>query len=157
MTLTTLAAGPGIGIGHQIFGAVTYTGLSGLLAFGLLLGLRGNKRMQLTDDDRLGGFALVTGLVWMAAGSNWADFMQGVNSVPDGLVGSGSPMGNWGAGGVAALFLAITFLPDWGTKRFPPVAFALMAAPTLAEAGGVWAIPVNVVRLLVAMITGGAG
>ncbi|MET7746173.1 hypothetical protein [Streptomyces sp. NPDC005385] len=155
MTLTTLAAGPGIG--HQIFGAVTLTGLSGFLAFLLLLGLRGNKRVQLTDDDRLGAFALVTGLVWMAAGSSWGEFMRGVHSVPDGLVGAGSTMGNWGAGAVAGLFVALTFLPDWGTKRFPPVAFALMAAPTLAAAGGVWAIPVNLVRLLVSVITGGAG
>lgn len=151
----TLAAGPGIG--HQIVGAFTLTGLSGLLAFLLLLGLRGNKRVQLTDDDRLGGFALVTGLVWAAAGGTWAELMRGVSSVPDGLVGSGSPMGNWGAGAVAALFLGITFLPDWGTKRFPPVVFGLLTAPTLAEAGGAWAVPVNIVRLLAAMITGGAG
>ncbi|MFJ8798501.1 hypothetical protein [Streptomyces sp. NPDC102487] len=153
MTLTTLAAGPGIG--HQIFGVVTSTGLSGYLAFHLLLGLRGNKRSKLTDDDRLGGFALVTGLVWEAAGSNWADLMQGVNSVPTGLLGPGSPMGDWGAGAVAAICVAITFLPDWGTKRFPPVIFGLIAATTLAKAGGLWAIPVNLVRLLVSLITKG--
>ncbi|MFE5140343.1 hypothetical protein ACFRDV_22145 [Streptomyces fagopyri] len=155
MTLTPLAAGS---LGHSLIGPATLSGISLILGFALVLGLRGNKRVRLDGQDRLGIFSLVTGTIWSAAGGSWADFMSDVHSVPQGMLGAGSPIGNPGKGVVAILLLMSTFLPDWDKKprRFPPIFFGLTGASVLADAGGIWATAVNIVRVIASAITGGA-
>ncbi|MGW0795935.1 hypothetical protein [Streptomyces sp. NPDC002692] len=153
MTLTPLAAGS---LGHQLLGAATLSGLSAVCAFALLLALRGRKRVRLNTQDRLGVFSLITGTIWNAAGGSWAEFMADVHSVPQGALGPGSPVGNLGEGIVAILLLMATFIPDWGSKPFVTAFFGLTGASVLADAGGVWAIGVNIVRVLANVLTGGA-
>jgi hypothetical protein len=137
----------------NVLGSITLSGLALGAAIALVLGVRGSDRIKLNTRDRVGWFAIVTGILWVAAGGAWASVATGVSSVPTSILGSGSGLGNPGQGGIALALTLLTFGPRW--KRLVWVALlGIAAAVVYGTAGGVWGIPVNIVRLGIGRATG---
>lgn len=149
MTTTTLAAG----IAGSILGSITLSGLALGAAIALLLGIRGSDRIKLNNRDKVGVFALLTGILWIAAGGAWASTAHGIGSVPASLLGPGSGLGNPGQGGIALALTLLVFGPRWKRLIWPAL-LAIAAAVTYGTAGGVWGIPVNVVLMAVGHVPG---
>jgi len=141
--------------GGQILGAITLTGLALAAGFALLLGVRGSDRIKLDTKEKTGGMAIVTGILWVAAGGTWADIATSVHSVPVSVLGEGSGLGNPGQGGLALTLTLITFGPQWKRMIYPAL-FGIAAAVAYGQAGGIWGIFVNAVRMIVGKATGAA-
>ncbi|WP_240958545.1 hypothetical protein [Streptomyces barkulensis] len=141
--------------GGQILGAITLSGLALAAGIILVLGVRGSDRIKLNTKERTGGAAIVTGILWMAAGGTWADIVQGVNSIPASVLGDGSGLGDPGQGGMALALTLITFGPRWKRMVWPAF-FGLAAAVSYGQAGGIWGIFANAVRMAIGQATGAA-
>ncbi|MFD8820785.1 hypothetical protein ACFV1C_00200 [Streptomyces sp. NPDC059605] len=153
-TPTTLAAAPAIS-GMQIFGAITLSGLALASAICLLAGLRGSKKIKIDNRDKAAWWGILTGTLWEAAGGTWSDIAEGISSVPQGVFGGSSTFGNPGLGGMALALTLITFVFEW--KRLViPALFGIAASVVYGEAGGIWGIFVNIVRMIETRLTGGA-
>ena len=139
----------------NILGAITLSGLALAAAIELVLAVRGSGLFKLHTRDKVGGLSIFTGILWLAAGGSWASVATGVSSISTTLLGSGSGLGNPGQGGIALALTLLLFGPKW--KKMWWVAFlGLSAAVVYGTAGGVWGIPVNIVRLAVGRVTGAA-
>lgn len=159
LTLQLLAApaeAPGIS-GGQFFGAVTLAGASLVAGVGLVLGLKGSDwgPLVINNKKKAAWWGIVTGTIWVAAGGTWAEIANGLGSVPPSLF-AGGDFGNPGQGAIAIVLTMLAFGPRWGSKTAPPAIIGLMAAVVYGTAGGVWGILVNVIRMIVALITGQA-
>lgn len=151
MTTVTLAAGLSAGL----LGSITLSGLALGAAIALILGIRGSDRIKLNNRDKIGVFALLTGILWIAAGGAWASTAHSIQSVPTSLLGPGSGLGNPGQGGIALALTLLVFGPKWKRLIWPAL-LAIAAAVTYGTAGGVWAIPVNIVLMTVQHVSGGS-
>ncbi|WP_228976667.1 hypothetical protein [Streptomyces sp. DH12] len=138
----------------QVLGAITLSGLSLGAAIALVLGVRGSDRIKIHNRDRAGTFSIVTGTLWEAAGGSWSDMARGINSVPTSVIGD-SGLGDPGIGGTALALTLLTFAPRWERPVFPAL-FGIAAAVTYGQAGGIFEILVNIIRMGAAKITGGA-
>lgn len=157
--MTRLAAAPatvqGIQGGH-VLGSITLSGLALASAIILFFASRKADRLKMIHSrDGIGAFGIVTGTLWMAAGSSWAAAATGIAAVPTSALGPGSGLGNPGEGGIAVALSALTFLPAWKRTIWPAL-LGIAAAVTYATAGGIWGMLVNLVRMLIAQLTGAA-
>lgn len=143
------------GFGGQIFGAMTLSGLALSAAAALFMGIRGSDRIKINTRDRAGICAIITGTLFMAAGGSWADIAQGISSVPTGILSANNGFGNPGAGGIA-LFLTLVTFGGKGKRLIWPTLLGISAAVVYASAGGVFLILVNVIRIPINTLTGGA-
>lgn len=150
--MTSYLGAPGI-TGGQILGSVTLSGLAFAAAFALLLGIRGSDRIKIKSRDQAGWWGIVTGTLFEAAGGQWADMADGIGSTSTSIV-TGSGMGNPGLGGVALLLALATFGPRWKRLLWPAI-LGIACAVAFAQAGGVFGILVNIIRMLATKVTGG--
>ncbi|MFF5045639.1 hypothetical protein [[Kitasatospora] papulosa] len=153
-TVTTLAAPAGIS-GMQIFGAVTLSGLALTSGLCLLAGLRGSKKIKIDSPDKAAWWGIITGTLWEVAGGTWADLANGLGGISKGALG-GDGFGDPGLGGTALALTAIAFAFDW-KRLVVPALLGLSAAVVYGEAGGIWGIGVNIIRMIAGKLTGGAG
>lgn len=137
----------------QWLGAVTNSGAALCATTALIMGVRGSDRIKLNSRDKAGGFAFVTGSLWLAAGTTWADAASGIHSVPTSVLGQGS-LGDPGAGGAAVFLLLCTFGPKWKRAVWPAL-LGIASAVACQQAGGLGGIAVNAVRMITFKITGG--
>lgn len=152
MHTVTLAA-PGI-VDGQILGAVTTAGAAAIAWTGLILGVRRSDLplVAMPDKKRAATWGIATGTLSMAAGGQLADIVQGIGSVPVGLLGEGSGIGNPGLGAVASIITLIAYGAKW-KKMLPPAVLGIMGGYVYGEAGGVWGILVNLTNMAVGQIT----
>lgn len=150
--LTILAAGQAIDP-HQVLGAVSMTGLALCSGTALVFGVRGSDVIKLRNKKTTGGFAVVTGSLFVAAGGTWADVIMKVHNVPTEIIGSGG-FGDPGAGGTA-LFLTLCVIgPRWKRMIWPAL-FGLSAAVAWDQAGGsIGSILVNIIKMSILNVTG---
>lgn len=141
-TDVVLAAGP-------MLGSVGISGLALASGMGLLLGVRGSDRVKL-DRDKAGAFGIVSGTLFVAAGSVWEEVARGVTEVPTSLI-QGAGIGNVGLGGVALALTIMTFCPKWRRTLWPAL-LGIAAGVTYGQAGGIWAIGVGMVLRLANML-----
>lgn len=139
----------------NILGAITLSGLALGAAIELVLATRSSGLFRLHGRDKVAILSVVTGILWIAAGGSWASLAHGVSSVPTSLLGSGSGIGNPGQGGLALALTLLLFGPKW-KKMWWVALLGISAAVVYGTAGGVWGIPVNIVRLGVGRVTGAA-
>lgn len=143
-------------VGDHILGAITLSGLALGAAIALFLGTRKADRLKVIHTrDGIGVFGVITGTLWIAAGGSWAAAASSVNSVPTSLLGPDSGLGDPGPGGIALALTLLTFGPKWKRTVWPAL-LGIAAAVAYGAAGGVWGIAVNVVRMAVGHVTGGA-
>lgn len=137
-----------------LLGVITPAGLALASAISLILGVRGSDRIKINNRDRAGGFGILSGTLWEAAGGYWSDMARGINSVPTSVIGD-SGFGNPGLGGTAMVLTLLTFGPRW-KRPVIPAFLGIAAAVTYGQAGGVFGILVNITRMGAAQATGGA-
>jgi hypothetical protein len=159
--MTFLAAAPaavhGFDGGH-FFGSITLSGAAAASAFLLVQAMRDSSKLakiKLTKPDGVGGLALASGTLFMAAGGAWEGFATGMASLPTSVAGPGSSLGDWGAGGTATLLTGLTFIPDW-KRRLPPAFFGISAAVMYGPAGGLYGIAREAFTTVVGHFAGGS-
>ncbi|MDX3239386.1 hypothetical protein PV392_27600 [Streptomyces sp. ME03-5709C] len=150
--MTRYLAAPGIA-GGQLLGSITLSGLAFAAGFALLLGIRGSDRIKINTRDKAAWWGITVGTLFQAAGGQWADTARGISSVPTSLI-TDSGMGSPGLGGIALLLALATFGPRWKRTLWPAL-LGISAAVAFAQAGGVFGILVNIIRMLAAKVTGG--
>lgn len=156
--MTRLATAPASApsVGGHVLGSITLSGLALAAALILFFATRKADRLKhIHSRDGIGATGIVTGTLWMAAGSSWASAATGIASVTTSPFGPGSGLGNPGEGGLALALTALTFLPAWKRTVWPAL-LGIGAAVTYAAAGGIWGMLVILVRMLVARLTGAA-
>lgn len=141
--------------GGQIFGAVLLPGLALGAAIALILGVRGSDLIKINDKKKAAWWGIITGTLFEAAGYAWADIAEGISSVPQSALGSDSGFGDPGIGGIAIALTLLAFGPRWKRMIWPAL-LGIAAAVVYGQAGGIWGIFTNLVRLAAAKITGGA-
>lgn len=140
MTWTTLAAPTAGGF----FGSLGAGGLALALTALLILGIRGRGKVRLSRDHAaIVGF--LAGTAYGAAGSIWA---TAPDATRQGLAGLGvgradGPFGTVGLGAVALLLVLWLWFGSPGIRTAGLV--GIVAATVFAAAGGIWAIPANLV------------
>lgn len=148
-------AGPVQGIqGMQFLGPVTFTGLALLATVAFIAGLRGSDRIKINNKDQALKWGFVTATLWVGAGGTWADFGNSAGEIGKGLT-SGIGLGDPGLGASAATLLLIAWVWPWGNRVIWPALLALSGAVLAGQAGGLLGIPVSVIRMLAAKISGG--
>ncbi|MEU1805853.1 hypothetical protein [Streptomyces sp. NPDC019937] len=152
--LSAPAAVQGITNG-QLLGPITLSG--GALASTIVLGLgvRGSDRIKIDSKEKAGWTGIVTGTLYMAAGGAWADIGSGAGSIPTSVLGSDSGLGDPGLGGIALCLTLLTFGPRWKRKIWPAL-LGISDAVVYGQAAGVWGILINIIRMAVGHVTGGA-
>jgi hypothetical protein len=152
--MTQHLAAPGIS-GGQILGSITISGLALGAVIALILGVRGSDRIKINSRDRAGWWGIITGTLCVAAGGMWSDIATGIGSVPTGILGEGSGIGDPGRGGIALALTLATFGPRWKRLIWPALV-AIAAAVVYGSAGGIWGILTNIIRLAISRVTGAA-
>lgn len=147
-------AAPVTGVsGMQIAGTITVSGLALCVGFAFAVGLRGSDRIKIHNKDRALIWGVLTGSIWIAAGGMWADMATGIGDISKGVAGEGSPFGNPGLGGLAAFLTLCAWGPKWKRMIWPGL-FGLAAGVIYGQAGGLFGIVVNIIRMIVAKVTG---
>jgi hypothetical protein len=155
-TITAAPASVGGISGGHVLGSITLSGLALCCAIAMILGVRKADRFKVIHQrDGIGAFGIVTGTLFIAAGGAWASAASSIGSVPTGVLGPGSGLGNPGQGGIALALTLLTFGPKWKRLIWPGL-LGIAAAAVYGTAGGVWGILVNIVRMAVGHLTGGA-
>jgi hypothetical protein len=152
---TFLAAAdvPGIN-GMQFLGPITFTGLAFLSTIGLIAGLRGSDRIKIGNKDQALKWGFVTATLWIGAGGTWADFGDSAGEIGKGLT-EGLGLGDPGLGGSAVALLLIAWAWPWGSRVIWPALFSISGAVLAGQAGGVPGIPVSIIRMIAAKMSGG--
>lgn len=130
--------------GAAVFGSIGAGGLALALTVLLVLGCRGRGKIRLeTGKAKLVGFA--AGTAYMAAGAVWANPEKFTQQSLAGLgVGqSGGPFGTIGMGAIALLLLIIMYFAPLKPGRAGIL--CILAAIVWATAGGLWALPGDLV------------
>jgi hypothetical protein len=142
------------GLGAQVFGSITLSGLA--LAFGtaLILGVRGSDRIRINTKEKVGWTAIATGTLMVAAGGTMANIALGIGGAPTSVIGH-SGIGNIGQGGVAMFLTLLVFGPKW-RKLVYPALLGIAAAVVYGTAGGIWEIGTNGFRMAIGHMTGSA-
>jgi len=155
-TLALLAAPPAApGIhGMQFLGPLTFTGLAAMSTVALIAGLRGSDRIHIRNKDQALKWGFITATLWIGAGGTWADFGNSAGEIGKGLT-SGVGLGDPGLGGSACLLLLIAWAWPWGNRVIWPALLALSGAVLAGQAGGIPGIPVSIIRMLAAKMSGG--
>lgn len=152
--LSAPAAVQGI-TGGQILGSITLSGGALASTIVLALGVRGSDRIKINTKERAGWTGIVTGTLYMAAGGSWAEIGTGAGSIPTSVLGSDSGLGDPGMGGIALCLTLLTFGPKWKRLIWPSL-FGISSAVVYGQAGGLWGILVNIIRMAIGHVTGGA-
>nr|WP_202446866.1 hypothetical protein [Streptomyces sp. SID5468] len=143
------------GLGSQILGSITLSGLAMASAVALLIGVRGSDRIKLNTKERAGGFGILSGTLMVAAGGTWASVAHGLGSIPTSVLGNGSSLGDPGQGGIALVLTIATLAPRW-RRMWIPAVLGISAAVVYGAAGGVWSIASTAVRMGIGHLTGSA-
>lgn len=147
------AAPPGIN-GMQFLGPVTFTGLALLSTVALIAGLRGSDRIKINNKDQALKWGFITATLWVGAGGTWAEFGNSAGEIGKGLT-SGIGLGDPGLGASACTLLLIAWAWPWGNRVIWPALLALSGAVLAGQAGGIPGIPVSIIRMLAAKMSGG--
>lgn len=153
LTLAAAPAAPGIN-GMQFLGPLTFTGLAALSTVALIAGLRGSDRIKINNKDQALKWGFITATLWTGAGGTWADFGNSAGEIGKGLT-SGIGLGDPGLGGSACLLLLIAWAWPWEKRVIWPALLSLSGAVLAGQAGGIPGIPVSIIRMLAAKMSGG--
>ena len=129
----------------QIIGAITTSGFALASTTALVVGLRGSDRINLKRDSA-GGLAFVTGSLWLAAGTTWANMANQVHDLPTSAFGQGG-LGDPGPGGAALVLGILTFCPKW-KKLIIPSFLGISLAVAAQLAGGLGGVAVNSIIMI---------
>ncbi|MGW2501831.1 hypothetical protein ACWCXL_12065 [Streptomyces sp. NPDC001588] len=151
--LTLSASAAALGKGNWL-GSITLSGLAACLFLALVLGVRGSNRIKINTKEKVGGWALLTGSMCLAAGGNWRDVVTGIGTIPHNAVAQAG-FDDWGSAGMAIFLSLIVFGPGWKRLMWPAL-FGLAASVYWTQAGGVGAILLNSARTALGSL-GGAG
>lgn len=139
--------------GGLLLGSVTMSGLALATGTALVLGVRGSDLIAINDKKRASWAGITSGTLFMAAGGYWADFANGVSTVPASILGPGSAFGDPGLGGIALTLTLMAFGPRW-RRMVWPVLLGIASAVAWGRAGGVGGIAINAIRLVFAHLAG---
>lgn len=140
----------------NVLGSITLSGLALGAAVELVLATRGSGLFRLHGRDKVGALGIVTGTLWMAAGGAWTSVATGIGGVPTSLLGPGSGIGDPGRGGLSLALTLLIFGAKWKKWMWWVAFLGIAAAVVYRTAGGVWAVPGNLVLRAVAWATGAA-
>lgn len=151
MSITSAApAVQGITGGH-ILGSLTVSGLAFAGAIAFIAGLRGSDTIKISTKKQAMWWGIIIGNLWVAAGQMWGDIAAGIGDISKGILGGGSGLGDPGLGGIALILCLCAWAPRWKRTVWPAL-FGLAAGVIFGEAGGIWGIFVNVVRMIIDVI-----
>ncbi|MBK3630879.1 hypothetical protein JHN59_40045 [Streptomyces sp. MBT49] len=146
--LTLVAPIAGIS-GGKILGSAGIVAIAAAATIMFVAGLRGSDKIKIDNKVKALWWGISVGQLWILAGGTLAEFGGGVHEVSNGVFGGPEILGSApGQGGVCLILFAIAYSFRWKRMVYPAVT-ALALGVGMAEAGGIWAIIANVIRMVV--------
>ncbi|RLU82072.1 hypothetical protein CTZ27_31485 [Streptomyces griseocarneus] len=148
--LLTAAAVPGI-TGGKFLGTITVVGVAVPATIAFIAGIRGSDTIKINNKKKAMWWGIVIGNLWIAAGGTLADIARGVGDISKGVLGGSDLWGDPGLGGLAFILAACAWAPKW-KKTIWPAVFGLATGVIMTEAGGLWGVIANLIRMLLAAV-----
>ncbi|MEU3778001.1 hypothetical protein AB0F11_33350 [Streptomyces sp. NPDC032472] len=138
MTAHEIAADVILAAGAGFAGPMTLSGLSMVSGAVLLFGLRGSDTIKIDNKKKATGWGITFSTLAVAAGSTFADAVQGVAEVPVTVAGAMSG-GDPGLGCTAIGVTLCALGPRWKNLWWPAL-YGIAAGVIYTQAGGGWAV-----------------
>lgn len=146
MHALTLAAGLS---GGRIFGTAGIVAVAAAATIMFIAGLRGSDKIKINNKVKALWWGVCVGQLWSVAGGTLGDLASGVHEVSNGVLGGPEILGAApGQGGVCLILFAIAYSFRWERMVYPAMA-ALAIGVGMADAGGIWGIFGNLVKVAV--------
>ncbi|MBC9731231.1 hypothetical protein [Streptomyces sp. TRM68367] len=143
MLHSLISAAPAAGAnGMQVLGAVGLSSLALTMGAILIMAIRGRSKPVkkfLGDARRLGGAAVVFGVLCIMAGGTWRAIAYGAQDMAARTLADPNVAGGITPAGTALFLTTVTFLPEW-QKLFWPLFFGIGAGVSWGIAGGYFGI-----------------
>jgi hypothetical protein len=145
------AAVPGID-GGKILGTIYVVGIAAPATILFIAGIRGSDTIKIDNKKKAMWWGIVVGNLWVAAGGTLADVANGLGDISKGVLGGSELWGSApGLGGVGLILVACAWAPKWKRMVWPAM-FGLSTGVLMAEAGGLWGVVANIIRMLLAVV-----
>ncbi|GAA2457047.1 hypothetical protein [Streptomyces macrosporus] len=140
MNALTLLAAPADG---PMLGSIGAGGTALVLAAILFFGIRKGGKRKLPPNGAL-VVAFAAAIFTVVAGGIWAYPSQVVSNILAGITGGSSALGDIGPGAIAIVITVAVWYTDFSAKWC--AVWGFVAAVVYGAAGGIWAMPIEIIR-----------